>query len=160
VYERFCLVNDAVYIARKQDGSWDAVGAQFQHPYVFKTLFSHEELTFDDYCETKSVQKGAMYLDFEHDRPMALVEGMHFVGRTGRFVPVTGTDIGARLYRVNDEKIYAVAGTKNYLWVEADTAKHLDPSQIDMSYFHHLQDEAMKAIDKFEGGYDWLMDGF
>ena len=33
-YEKMCLVNDAVYIA-KHDGKWDATGAQFAVPYVF-----------------------------------------------------------------------------------------------------------------------------
>jgi hypothetical protein len=82
-YERFCLVNDAVYVGRK-DRKWEAKGAQFQHPFVFKTLFTGEAFTFDDLCETKSVTQGAMYLDFEHDRPAPLVtEGMKFIGRIG-----------------------------------------------------------------------------
>ena len=43
-YERMCLVNDAVYIARylNKDGTpgkWTATGTQFAVPYVFKTLF-------------------------------------------------------------------------------------------------------------------------
>lgn len=67
-FERICLVNDSVYIAKCADddpespGEWTATGAQFQQPYVFKTLFSGEPLTFDDYCETKSVNS-AIYLD-------------------------------------------------------------------------------------------------
>lgn len=61
-YERMCLVNDAVYIAKYQDGHWSATGTQFQVPYVFKTLFSKEPITFDDLCETKSVTS-ALYLD-------------------------------------------------------------------------------------------------
>ena len=55
-------MNDAVYIAKKGD-DWVTVGTQFQHPYVYKTLFSEEELTFDDFCETKNVTQGTMYLD-------------------------------------------------------------------------------------------------
>ncbi len=138
-YDKMCLVNDAVYIAKNPDGKWDAVGAQFQHPYVYKTLFSGEEIKFDDLCETKQVTKGAMYLDFEHDRPMALVESMQFVGRTGRFVPVQEGASGAVLYRVNDNKLYAVSGTKGYLWLEAEMAASLS-DKIDMSYFEHLAD--------------------
>lgn len=61
-YERMCLVNDAVYIAKYPDGHWSATGTQFQVPYVFKTLFSKEPITFDDLCETKSVAS-ALYLD-------------------------------------------------------------------------------------------------
>ena len=63
-YDKLCLVNEAVYIARKGE-TWTAVGSQFQHPYIFKTLFSGEELTFDDFCESKNVIQGTMYLDRE-----------------------------------------------------------------------------------------------
>src|SRR5690606_28424140 len=47
-YDRFCLINDAVYIARAGD-KWTAVGAQFQHPYVYKTLFTRETPEFTDF---------------------------------------------------------------------------------------------------------------
>lgn len=62
-YERLCLVNDAVYIAYEKDEGWTATGAQFQQPYIFKTLFSGEPVEFRDLCETKSVTGGAIYLD-------------------------------------------------------------------------------------------------
>ncbi len=65
-YDRMCLVNDAVYIAKYKDGKhageWTATGAQFAVPYVFKTLFSKEPIEFDDMCETKSVTS-SLYLD-------------------------------------------------------------------------------------------------
>ena len=77
-YDRMCLVNNAVYIAKyktphidKKTGKeiwWTATGTQFQVPYVFKKLFSHEEITFDDMCETKSV-KDALYLDMNEKLP-------------------------------------------------------------------------------------------
>lgn len=94
-YERMCLVNDAVYIARyatteqccelygkeyvkssndilkdckKHPGEWTATGAQFAVPYVFKTLFSKEDIGFEDLCETKEV-KTSLYLDFDEDLP-------------------------------------------------------------------------------------------
>ena len=60
-YEKMCLVNDAVYIA-KHNGKWDATGVQFAVPYVFKKLFSKEPIIFEDMCETKSVST-ALYLD-------------------------------------------------------------------------------------------------
>lgn len=73
-WDRLCLVNNAVFIGRhgKDDpdspGAWDAVGTQFQIPYVFKTLFSHEDVVFDDLCETKSVTT-ALYLDCREGLP-------------------------------------------------------------------------------------------
>ena len=71
-YDRMCLVNNAVYIAKYKDGKhageWTATGTQFQIPYVFKKLFSREEITFEDMCETKSVTS-ALYLDMNEDLP-------------------------------------------------------------------------------------------
>jgi energy-coupling factor transporter ATP-binding protein EcfA2 len=150
-YDKFCLVNDAVYIAKKGD-KWDAVGAQFQHPYVYKTLFSNEDVSFDDLCETKQVTQGSMYLDFEAEKPMHMTDenGMQFVGRTGRFVPVVAGTGGGVLYRVKDDKKYAVAGTKGYFWIEAEVAQKLGRDlEIDMTYFDSLAEEAVKTINKF-----------
>ncbi len=85
---------------------------------------------------------------------LPLIEGMHFVGRTGRFVPINEGTHGAMLYRVKDGKNYAVTGTKGHLWLEAEVAKDLgDKVSIDMSYFENLADAAKKAIDKF-GSYE------
>lgn len=70
-YERMCLVNDAVYIAKYPNGEWTATGTQFQIPYVFKKLFSKEEITFDDLCETKSVTS-SLYLDMNEEILMEL----------------------------------------------------------------------------------------
>lgn len=78
-YDRMCLVNKSVYICKYDDqgertkggrhaNAWSATGAEFQHPYIFKTLFSHEPIEFKDYCETKSVAgNAAIYLDFNED---------------------------------------------------------------------------------------------
>lgn len=84
-YDRMCLVNDAVYIAKyknaedcnamygyipgdnsKKGGKWTATGTQFQIPYVFKKLFSGEKIVFEDMCETKSVSS-SLYLDLNEE---------------------------------------------------------------------------------------------
>ena len=73
-WNRICLVNNAVFIGKHGDddpdgpGEWDAVGAQFQIPYVYKTLFTHEEIKFEDMCVTKSVSS-ALYLDCNEGLP-------------------------------------------------------------------------------------------
>lgn len=79
-YEKMALVNKSAYIAKystdekingKHAGKWTATATQFQVPYVFKTLFSKEPLTFDDFCETKEVKSGSdIYLDFNEDLPV------------------------------------------------------------------------------------------
>ena len=68
-FEKFCLVNDAVYIAKTKDGEWTATGKQFAVPYVFKKLFSGEDITFNDMCETFAVSKGDLYLDMNEPLP-------------------------------------------------------------------------------------------
>ena len=87
-YDRMCLVNDAVYIAKYKDpeeceklygyipgdnkkkgGHWTATGKQFAVPYLFKTLFSHEAIEFEDMCETFAVSKGDLYLDMNETLP-------------------------------------------------------------------------------------------
>jgi energy-coupling factor transporter ATP-binding protein EcfA2 len=159
-YNKMVLVNDAVYIAQtiKDDGSlkWTAVGAEFQHPYVYKMLFSDEQITDADLWQPKSVAKGHMYLDPEYDKELVLPEHMDrlkFVGRTGLFVPVVAPTPGAsKLYRVFEDKAHAVAGTKNYLWAEAETVKGLDrQNYIDVDFFDNLVEEAKLSIEQFTG---------
>lgn len=148
-YDKFALVNDAVYIARKGD-KWTAVGAQFQHPYVFKTLFSKEPITFDDMCEVKNVSKGVMYLDFDEDSDIRKTQEFQHVGRTGSFVPVKHG--GGKLWRIADEKKYAVTGTKGHRWIERETAvtrEAEDKLEIDMSYFDKLVKAAEDAIEYY-----------
>lgn len=86
-YEKMCLVNDAVYIAKylsksrcqelygyvpdeneEHEKQWTATGTQFAVPYVFKMLFTKEAVEFRDLCETKSVTTN-MYLDMNEDLP-------------------------------------------------------------------------------------------
>ena len=146
VFDWFCLVNDAVYIAKSGD-KWNAVGAQFQHPYVLKTLFTHEPIEFEDYCEAKNVLKGRIYLDFSETGE---VDKMVHVGRTNSFVPV---EDGGVLWRVNEDNKYAVTGTKGYLWIDRETAfdrLNNGTLNIDMRYFEELKQKASEAINKFK----------
>jgi hypothetical protein len=155
-YDKFCLVNDAVYVAGVRPVPWEepypkiewsATGAQFQHPYVFKALFSGENLEFPDFCEGRSVVKGAMYLDKTNSETEPDYTNMRHIGKTGQFVPVLKD--GGTLYRVNEDKYYAVSGTKGHLWLEADIAKLKDDLEIDMSYFENLKGKAIEAIEQF-----------
>lgn len=140
VYEKLVLTNDAVLVG-KINGKWDAVGARFQEPYVFKTLFSKEPLTFEDHTQTRSVVKGQIYIDFGGD--------MEFVGRIGVFCPVI--DAGGELLRIVDsEHQYALSATKGYLWLQAETVKSLRlEDNIDISYFEKKVEEALEEIAQF-----------
>lgn len=155
-YDRLCLVNDAVYIAKdKADGHWTATGTQFQVPYVFKTLFSHEPIIFKDKCETKTVTS-ALYLDMneglgedEHD--------YHFVGRAGQFCPIKPGCGGGLLMREKDGKYYAAGGTKGYRWLESEEVKNLGKEDdIDIKYYLDLVDDAVASISEY-GDFEWFI---
>lgn len=126
IFEKICLVNNAVYIAKcaaddpETPGEWEATGAQFQQPYVYKTLFTHEEITLDDLKEMKNVHgDSAIYINanerdlrkipgFTEDwlrdpdlakkeldkRSISLNDIAHrrFIGKCGEFTPVLPDD--------------------------------------------------------------------
>lgn len=153
--QRLCLVNNAVYICRKGNGKWDATGAQFSEPYVFKTLFSKEELTFSDLTQTKSVTS-RMYIDMNED----LSEDQHnyiFIGKVGNFCPMRPGSGGGVLVREKDGKYYAVGGTKGYRWMESAMVRTLGlEDSIDMTYFEKLAQDAKNEISKY-GDYEWFI---
>lgn len=167
-YEKMTLVNDAVYIAKygwaekkSKIGKWDATGAQFQVPYVFKTLFSREPITFRDKCVEKHVQKGLMYIDFDSVGPMHEDQGeLHFVGKAGLFCPMKPGTGGGLLVRMIDDKAHAVQGTKGYLWMEAEMVEKLGlEKDIDMSYFQTLVDDAVADLDKYGDVEQFISNG-
>ena len=202
-FDRFCLVNDAVYVAKyadgKKAGQWTATGKQFAVPYVFKTLFSKETVEFDDLCETIAVTS-ALYLDRNEDlltpdtviyekeleirksnisleqrgkKPKRtnpelahlsleeleeICEGYHnrrFVGKVGRFCPITPGHGGGILLRESVDnngnvKYAAPPGTKDVRWLESELVETLGKETIvDISYYNGLVDAAIDTLGKF-----------
>lgn len=173
-YDRMCLVNDAVYIAKyasaedceqqygyipgdnkKKGGKWTATGTQFQIPYVFKKLFSKEDIQFNDLCETKSVTS-SLYLDMNEK----LDEGEHnyvFIGKIGRFCPIKPGCGGGILYREKDGKYYAATGSKGYRWLESEMVQQLGREEdIDHKHFIEMVDTAIATINKY-GDFEWFV---
>ena len=167
-YSKMCIVDDAQYIAYEveADGEklenpfWTATGAKFGGPmdksgrkplgqkYLFKTLFSHEPIEFDDFPETKSVDDAAIYLVYPSGAE-SLVGGVDdtFVGRVGSFVCVK-PEYGAELMRVKGEKKSAVTGTKGYFWAEAETVRN-HPERINLDYYREQCDAIIDDINEF-----------
>ena len=156
-YSRMCLVNDAVYIAKVDDGfkpneatrGWTATGAQFAHPIVFKQLFSQQPIEFSDYEELKSVVT-SMWLDMNEDLP----EGEHnlqFIGRVGGFMPVKPGEGGGLLLRADKDGSYsAVTGTKGHRWLESQTVEKTKNIQsLDRTYYDKLIDAAVDKISQY-----------
>lgn len=157
VYDRICLVNRAVYIARysmehpdvEERWKWTATGDQFKQPYIFKKLFSKEPIVFDDMCETKTVNT-ALYLDMNERLP----EGEHdykFVGKAGLFCPIKdGYGGGILLRDAGEGKFSSAEGSKGYRWMEAEMVKSLGlEDAVNKEYYNRLVDEAKDDISKY-----------
>ena len=162
-FDRYCLVNDAVYIAKykeplkdKKTGEeiwWTATGAQFAVPYVFKKLFSKKPIEFGDMCETKAVSS-ALYLDMNEALPEN-EHDYHFIGKIGQFCPIKPGCGGGELVRESTDKegnvkYSSATGAKGYRWLESETVKLLNKQkEIDRSYYDSLVDGAIETISKY-----------
>jgi len=174
-YEKMCLVNDAVYIARFADSAkcqklygytpgdnnekgneWTATGTQFQVPYVFKKLFSKEPIEFKDLCETKSVST-CIYLNMNISIPNEQVksEDMQFIGKVGSFCPMKsgygGYLLREGINKKTGDKTYGfVNGTKGYYWLESDMTKEMNKEEyIDRTIYNKLTNDAINTIEKY-----------
>lgn len=176
-YEKMCLVNNAVYIAKfanpewckktynyvpdecteayESGDIWTATGTQFAVPYVFKKLFSHEDIIFEDMCETKQVSS-AMYLNKNKNisQEELTADKMIFIGKVGNFCPMLPGKGGDLLRQSVDKegnyKYDNVTGAKGYEWLESDMVKELGLEEfIDESYYKTLVDKAVEAIEKY-----------
>jgi len=164
-YDRMCLVNDAVYIAKYKDGKnagkWTATGAQFKIPYVFKKCFSHEPIIFRDLCEIKEVVKSSIYLNF-NENSFVDEENLRFVGRVGLFCPVKSGVGGGELVKPVRKKdgtisYNFVTGTKGYRWLEAEEIYEKElQSSIDLNYYNKLVNNAIDEINIY-GDYEWFV---
>lgn len=141
-YARLALVNKSTYICQDESGEWHATGAQFQDPYVFKTLFTGEAIEKEDFFLTKEVKNASVFL------------GEKFIGRLAE---VYASNSGTELFRVTDDKKGFISGTKGHKWkLSKDWTGHND---LDMSYYKDLLDKAVEAINKV-GDVSLIIDSY
>ena len=146
-YDKMVLVNDAVYVAHDKDG-WHATGAQFQHPFVFKSLFGPDvepHYTMADYTETRQAHKGALYLNYgTEENPQRA-----FVGRIGSFVPMMDCAPGGILEVLRDGKYYSAPSSKGYRWMLEEDAQCYGTDRVDDAFALAKAAEAVRTIEKY-----------
>jgi putative helicase len=137
VYDKLALINKAVYIChddpdfvKPNEPKWHATGKQLAEPYVFKTMFSNEDVIDTDFGQIKQSKKAPMYL------------GERFVGK---FANVYASLTGEELQTVdeNDKRSY-VNGTKGYKWKQFHDFESKD--DIDFGYYNTLIESAYNNI--------------
>ena len=166
-YDKMCLVNNAVYIAKYADGAhefelstgekinspWTATGAEFAEPYVYKTLFSHSDINVFDMAQTKLSKKGDIYIDMNE----GLGEDEHnyvFVGKAGSFLPIKEGFDGGELFVLRDDKYNYLPGTKGYRWLETelvvDLHKEDDIDELKKDMEKTNQENIKEYLNKYE----------
>lgn len=142
IFERLALVNKAVLIGKVEDndkwgresGKWEAIGSEFAEPYVYKTIFTQEDIEEIDFATTKQV-KSTMYI------------GDEFVGKVGQvYASKTGQELKKIQVRNGEESLAYVTGTKGFNWrLYSDWHGKED---VDMSYYDGLVKDAVSDIAK------------
>lgn len=178
-YDRLVITNKAVYVARhagaedceklygycpkdnkKHPGEWTATGKEFQVPYIFKKLFSKEDITLDDLSNMFSVST-SLYLDMNENMTKD-DHNYRFVGKVGNFTPIKPGLGGGYLMRralAKDGSVtYGYAnGAKGYRWAETDRLLSVVNSSgengvfdiVDTSYFDTLLEDAVKDLTEY-----------
>lgn len=137
-YSRMALVTKADYIAQygwcedewKID-KWEAVGARFADPFIFKKLFTKEKITEEDFFVTNTAT-APIYLDDQ------------FVGKVAKvYASINGGDLMRHgVDKEGKDKIGFISGTKGYKWELSENFKDL--KDIDMDFYNN---QAIKALD-------------
>lgn len=160
-WDKLCLINNAVFVGKQsvdspqKPGKWTATGAQFQQPYVFKSIFSKEPIVFEDMCITMTT-KSAFILNMNEKNPNQ--DRYTFVGKAGSFCPIEpGYGGGLLMREESDGRLSAATGTKGYRWLEAELVKGIEYEEhIDKTYFEKLVDDAITDISAF-GDFNWFI---
>ena len=106
---------------------------------------------------TKLLSKYKDVSDEELEKEISKGHNYIFVGRVGQFCPIKPDKGGGILYRCDNQKYYAVTGTKGYRWLESEVVKTLGKeADIDRSYYDKLVNDAVENISQY-GDFTWFV---
>lgn len=137
-YDKLALVNKSTYVCKigwnpkdKNIGMWEATGAQFKESYVYKVLFTEEQIEPKDFFITKEVKNASIHV------------GGEFVGRIAELY---ASKTGEEVFRITEDKEGYVSGTKGHKWkLSRDFTTRDD---IDMDYYNNLLQKAIDSVEK------------
>lgn len=111
----------------------------------------------------KAFKKDPNYDPTEIDLEIAKGHNYIFVGRVGSFCPMKAGAGGGWLCReavdnrTGNKKYVSATGAKGYRWMESEMVRELGKeSQIDISYYTNLVDEAVNTISQY-GDFEWFV---
>lgn len=155
IFDDYCMTfstKDALYLDLNE-GYPDVTAEEKRLKYLTGKLLKGE------------VAKGFTSLD-EMEKEMGELDAavkrghnLKFIGKVGQFSPVTEGTGGGYLYRVANNKRYAVGGTSSYRWLESgDVVERGLQDRVNLDYFRALVDEARDDISKLpNANFDWFV---
>ena len=137
-FSKLALVNKAVIIGQVswpeyKKGEWEAIGAQFAFPYVYKKLFSHEDLVEEDFAILKAAQSSIML-------------GDRFIGKNAQFY---ASKTGEELYRTGEVDLAKKVQTRVNNQLKNDPDGYTDLTKIGKDL--NISDEEVFEI--IQSGY-------
>lgn len=147
VYDKFGLVNKAVLIGHiednpewgKESNTWSAIGAQYADPYVYKTMFTKEELVDHDFAQVRQSNAGSIHL------------GDEFIGSIGElYASNTGSEatVTSKNAKTGEPEVKALTHTKGFLWSKYSEFKGKE--DIDMNFYDSLVQKGIKNLVSVE----------
>jgi hypothetical protein len=111
----------------------------------------------------KAFKKDPNYDPTEIDLEIEKGHNYIFVGRVGSFCPMKPGSGGGWLCReaidnkTGNKKYVSATGAKGYRWMESEMVRELGKeSEIDISYYTSLVDEAVDTISQY-GDFEWFV---
>lgn len=142
IFDRLALVNKSVLIGHvedsekwgKESNTWEAIGAQYAEPYVYKTIFAKEEIEAEDFATTKQV-KSSMYL------------GDTFIGKVGQvYASKSGQELKKESLANPDAPLQYVTKTKGFNWKQFKDFSGKE--DVDIKYYDALITAGIESIVK------------
>jgi hypothetical protein len=136
VFTKMALLDKSQLIGKwEHNDRWEAVGAVMQRSYVFKKLFTKEDILLEDLTEVRSVRGNPMHIKYPEE-PL-------FLGKHAVVTPVV--EGGGPLVQFIEDSEHHVRDTSGYNWQPSSIAMQT-PDNIDMTYFDEAVDKAMELL--------------
>lgn len=154
-FDKLALTNKATIIGHiswhgkeKKIGTWEATGAQYAMPYVYKKLFSGEDIVEQDFFMLKSAKDPIKFTNkVTLGSNIEVSDNDRFVGKNAY---IYASKTGQNIYADRGETKAAITGTKGYLWKLA--AEYSGKDDVDIAYYDKLVSDGVDDIfDKGDG---------
>lgn len=137
-------VKSAIYLDMNE--TLPDVSAEEKELTKYETHFKKQKITEEEWIDISNRLNDV--IETGHD--------YRFVGKVGNFCPILPGHGGGLLVRDQDGKMYNVAGSTGYRWLESELVRGANEEYVDRSYYNALVDAAVETISQY-GDFEWFV---